>query len=169
MTAFTKSGRPKMQIPLQPFDYVLEALGLLSLVLMIGLSVYHYNDLPATIPTHFGADGQPDQTGSKTTLWILPVLSVIIFSLMTILSRFPHNFNYMVNITPENAERQYTMATRLIRFMKMLAILIFTFITWRTIQISGGAATGLGTGLLILPVLILGLTVYYVYQSFSKQ
>jgi hypothetical protein len=61
------------------------------------------------------------------------------------------------------------MATRLIRFMKMLAILIFTFITWRTIQISGGAATGLGTGLLILPVLILGLTVYYVYQSFSKQ
>lgn len=169
MTTFTKSGRPKLSIPLQPFDYALEALGLLSLILMIGLSAYHYSDLPDTIPTHFGANGQPDQTGSKTTLWFLPVLGVIIYGLMTLLGRFPYHFNYMVNITPENAERQYTMATRMVRFLKMLAIAIFTFITWRTIQIAGGGATGLGTGLLILPVLILGLSIYYIYQSVSKQ
>jgi uncharacterized membrane protein len=169
MTKQTKSGRPILKIPLQPIDYVLEALGFLSLILMVGLSVYHYNDLPASIPTHFGVDGQPDKTGSKTTIWFLPVLGLVIFGFMTFINRIPHHFNYMVNITPENAERQYTMASRLLRFMKMFIMIIFTFITWRTILIAGGAHEGLGSGSLFLPVLVISLTAYYIYQSVKKQ
>ncbi|MBN8680831.1 MAG: DUF1648 domain-containing protein [Chitinophagales bacterium] len=158
-----------MQIPLQPTDYAIEALGFLMLMLMIGLAGYYYPELPANIPTHYGPDGQPDKIGDKSTLWILPVLGAVIFGFMTLISRFPHYFNYMVNITPDNAERQYTMATRMIRFMKLLVMTVFTYIIWHTIQIAGGEIAGLGTGLLILPVLILGLTVYYIFQSLSKQ
>ncbi|HLP95431.1 MAG TPA: DUF1648 domain-containing protein [Saprospiraceae bacterium] len=169
MATQTKSGRPIMQVPLQPIDYAMEAMGLLSLILMIGLAAYHYPDLPANIPTHFGPDGQPDKTGDKTNFWILPVLGTVLFGFMTLISRFPHQFNYMVNITPENAERQYTMAIRMIRFMKLLVVTVFSYIVWHTIQIAGGETAGLGTGLLILPILILGLTVYYIFKSLSKQ
>jgi uncharacterized membrane protein len=169
MAKQTKSGRPILQIPLQPIDYVMEVLSIAGLLALVGLSVYFYNDLPDRIPTHFGPDGQPDRIGDKSSLWFLPALGLLLFGLMTFINRMPHHFNYMVNITPENAENQYTMATRLIRVLKLVVMSIFAFIVWQTIRIAGGASNGLGLGFLIVPVLTLGTTFYYIYKSVAKQ
>lgn len=169
MTNQTKSGRPILQVPLQPVDYVLEIFSALGLLMLVGLSAYFYNDLPDRIPTHFGPDGQPDRIGDKSTLWFLPVLGLVIFGFMTFMNRIPHHFNYMVNITPENAEKQYSMATRLIRVLKCMIMGIFAFIVWRTIQIAGGASSGLGLGFLLVAVLIPSITFYYIYKSVAKQ
>jgi hypothetical protein len=43
---------------------------------------------------------------------------------MTVLNRFPHIFNYTTTITEENALREYTRATRLVRYLKLTMVLI---------------------------------------------
>jgi uncharacterized membrane protein len=45
-----------------------------------------YASLPATVATHFGIDGKPDQTGDKSTLWFVVCLlgGVSIFSYLLI-------------------------------------------------------------------------------------
>lgn len=169
MTKQTKSGRPILRVPLQPIDYALEAIGLLSLLVLIGWSLYFYNDLPERIPTHFGPDGMPDRMGDKSTLWFLPILGVVLYGFMTYINRLPHYFNYMVNITPENAERQYSMATRMVRFIKVLVMLIFAYIVWQTIHIAHGGGNGLGAGFLLLPVITAGTAIYYIFRSVAKQ
>ena len=37
-----------------------------------------WNELPATIPTHFGVSGQPDAYGSKDQILLVPVINTII-------------------------------------------------------------------------------------------
>jgi hypothetical protein len=78
---------------------------------------------------------------------------------MTILNRFPHVFNYPKKITNQNAERQYTIATRLIRYLKFIVVLGFSIIALITSQAASDKITGLviwflliSTGLIYIPL-----------------
>jgi uncharacterized membrane protein len=170
MASLSKSERPKITIPLQSFDYALEILAALGLLSMLVLCVFHYGQLPEQIPTHFGPDGRADAFGSKSTLWILPGLGTLMFVVMTFINRRPDRFNYTVKITPENAERQYILATRLIRLMKTFVMLIFAFLVWRTIETTRSEAEGLGFWPLpILVIAILGTTFFYIFRSVAQK
>jgi hypothetical protein len=52
---------------------------------------------------------------------------------MTILNRYPYLFNYPIAINSENALRQYTNSTRMIRYLKLSVVTIFTLIVLFTI------------------------------------
>ena len=41
------------------------------------------NPLPARIPTHFNATGQPDGWGTPAMLWLIPRMGTVIYLLMT--------------------------------------------------------------------------------------
>ena len=114
-----------------------------TLLLLLGLAMLNYGQLPEQIPTHYNINGNPDGFGSKTSLWVLPLVGFVLYVIMTLINRRPENFNYLVKITPENAAVQYTMATRVIRFMKAFVMLLFAFLVWRTISIVNGEAEGL--------------------------
>ena len=170
MATISKSERPKLQIPLQPVDYILEVLAFLGLIFLFGSSAFYYSQLPEQIPTHFGPNGAPDGFGSKTTLWLLPVIGLLIYSFMTVINRRPEGFNYLVKITPENAERQYTMATRMLRRLKTFVVLLFAYLVWRTIGIANEEAHGLGWWL--LPVVLgatMGTTFFYIFRSTARK
>jgi len=143
MASLSKSERPKINIPLRPLDYALEALAAISLLLLLGLAFLNYGQLPEQIPTHYNISGNPDGFGSKTSFWVLPLVGLVLYVFMTLINRRPEGFNYLVKITPENAAVQYTMATRVIRFMKAFVMLLFAFLVWRTIGIVNGEAEGL--------------------------
>lgn len=143
MATLSKSERPKIIIPLQTLDYALEALAVISLLMLLGLAMFNYGQLPEQIPTHYNINGSPDGFGSKTTLWVLPIVGLLLYVLMTLINRRPEGFNYLVIITPENAAVQYRMATRVIRFMKAFVMLLFAFLVWRTVSIVNGEAEGL--------------------------
>ena len=143
MATFSKSQRPKIYIPLRPLDYALESLAAISLLLLLGLAFFSYGQLPEQIPTHYNINGNPDGLGSKTALWVLPMVGFGLYIIMTLINRRPEGFNYLVKITPENAAVQYSMATRVIRFMKAFVMLLFAFLVWRTISIVYGEAEGL--------------------------
>jgi uncharacterized membrane protein len=128
---------------------------------MWGLAFYVFLKLPATIPTHFNGSGEVDHYGDKKTVLILPIIATAAFFGLTQLNRFPHLFNYMTKITEENAEKQYCIATRMLRVLKLLILLVFTAILLFTYLTTIGATKGLGVwfvpltiGLFLIPAIL---------------
>jgi uncharacterized membrane protein len=151
------SQRPRLQIALTTPDRIIEFAGRLCLVALWGMTIFAYENLPETIPTHFGPGGAVDDYGSKMTLFFLPVIGTIVFIGLTVLNKYPHIFNYPADIRPENALSQYTNATRMIRFLKFS----ITFISLVTVfMIYNAVITGSGRlGSALVPILIVVLVI----------
>lgn len=140
--------RPKIKLPLSPFDKILEITGKCVIMLLWILSIVAFFKMPDTVPTHFNASGQADNFGNKGTIFILPVIATIIFMGLTALNRYPHVFNYMTTITEENALHQYTIATRMLRVLKLMIVILFTAIVLLTYLNAIHAIEGLSKGFL---------------------
>ena len=157
--------RPKLQIPLTTPDRIIEFTGRLCLVALWGMTLFAYDNLPETIPTHFGVGGAVDDYGSKMTLFFLPVIGTLVFIGLTVLNHYPHVFNYPTNITPSNALSQYTNATRMIRFMKFsitFISLIIVFMIYNAVITSSGRL-----GSAFVPILVVVLVIPLVYFTFK--
>ena len=162
--------RPKLKLTLSLLDNKLELTSKIFLVAMWALTLYTFLKLPTTIPTHFNASGQADDYGNKLTLLILPILATIIYFGLTQLNKYPHIFNYMTKITDDNAQKQYTIATRMLRFLKLSILLIFSLIILFTYLTSIGVTNGLGFWFLPLTFgLLLTPTIISICQSFKKK
>ena len=162
-------ARPKIKLNLSQLDHRLELAAKIFLVVLWGLTVYTFFKLPATIPVHFNASGQADSYGNKLTLLILPVLATIIYFGLTQLNKYPHIFNYMTKITEDNAQRQYGIATRMLRFLKLAILIIFSAIILFTYLTTTGIANGLGVWFLpVTFVLLLVPTIVSISQSLKK-
>lgn len=161
-----KEERPRIKIPLNTHDFAIEFLGLSFLIILIIIPLIYYNRLSERIPVHFNAAGTPDGFGSRSSLFILPATGLFMYLLLTVLAAFPHIFNFPVTITPENAEVQYRLATRLLRILKTVILILFSFISWMSVRTATGNATGLGK--MFLPVFIIltfGVIIIYLVQA----
>jgi uncharacterized membrane protein len=153
--------RPRIKLELRQSDKIFELLGWLSVLGIWTLTLYNYVDLPEIIPTHFNARGKADGFGSKSNILSLPIISTALFLGMTLLNRKPYLFNYPSVITEENALEQYTNATRMIRVLKLVIVLIFGIIVLKTIQNVKGNQDGLGAWFLPLTMAMIFIPVFY--------
>lgn len=145
--------RPKVKIELTIADKTFEIIGWLLIISVWGLTITNYANLPDTIPNHYNGAGQADGFGGKETILTLPLIATVLFVGLTVLNKFPHILNYPTSITQDNALRQYTNATRMIRYLKLIIVVIFEIIIFKTIQNANGEE---GLGICFLP-LTLGL------------
>jgi uncharacterized membrane protein len=162
--------RPKLKAKFTSTDKVIEIAGWLTLITIWLLALWSFFVLPKMIPVHYNAAGQVDSHGNKGTIFMLPIIATILFVGMTILNKYPHIFNYPTNITPDNAFRQYTYATRMIRYLKFAIMIVFTLIVFMTLQ--KAAAKSEGLGIWFLP-LILGIIylpmIYFIIKLFRTK
>lgn len=84
-------------------DQLLEYAGYLFWILLWGMVIWMYPLLPEEIPIHFNGIGEADGFGSKTTIFLTPIIATFLVVLLSVLERNPENFNYTVKITKENA------------------------------------------------------------------
>lgn len=162
------SERPKIKLELTRTDKTLEVLGWISILVIWVLTITNYTNLPDTIPIHYNGAGQADGFGEKDNILALPIISTILFIGLTVLNKFPHVFNYPTNITAENACQQYTNATRMMRVLKLVIVIIFGLIVLQTIRHVNGQTIGLGVWFLPLTVgLMLIPTIYFLIKSFK--
>lgn len=154
--------RPRIKIENTSLDRVVDLAGWLVLAGLWLMILLNYADLPDTIPTHFNAAGKVDDYGSKSTIFLLPVIATLLYGGMTRLNLFPHIFNYTKKITAENALAEYTNSTQMMRYVKLVIVFLFTIIVFKTIQTAGGKSEGLGIWFLPL-VLVLALALFLVY------
>ena len=162
--------RPKIKLELTTADKAFEIIGWVLVISVWGFTVKNYADLPDTIPTHYNIAGEADGFSGKATILTLPLLATALFIGLTFLNKFPHIFNYPTNITQHNALRQYTNATRMIRYLKLVIVVIFGLIAFKTIQNGNGEANGLGVWFLPLTLgLIFIPLIYFVIKSFKTK
>lgn len=158
--------RPIIKIELNAFDKTVEALCILMLISIWAVALNYYPNLPDTIPTHFNAAGVIDDYGSKITIFLLPGIYSILFILLSVLNFFPHIFNYTKEITPENALAQYSIATQMLRVLKLTIGVVFFIISYGTIQ--SALASGEFFGIWLLPLILtmlLAPVIYYVIKA----
>ncbi len=160
-TIIEMEGRPKIKIDLTFVDKASEIIGWLAVLAVWILTIVNYSNLPDSIPTHYNAAGKIDGFGSKSTIWLLPAVATVLFIIMTILNRFPHIFNYPTTITEKNALKQYTNATRLIRYLKFIIVVVLGLLVFKTIGNANGQLEGLGAwfsyvvlGAMLIPVFL---------------
>lgn len=156
------STRPIIHPVPSALDKALEWGGYTMFLVMWAITAYVYFNVPEIIPTHFNAAGFPDNQGSKVSLLAFPAVGTVLYLSITLLNRYPHLFNYTVTITPENAALHYAVATRMMRYIKLVILVVFSLIVLFTYFTSAGITHGLGGlflpfvfGLLCIPVIVL--------------
>jgi uncharacterized membrane protein len=162
--------RPSIRIKPDKLDKTVDVLNLIVLFFTVALPVFYFSDLPSLIPKHFNIKGIPDSYGSKYFIIILPFISVIFYIGCTVLKRYPHILNYPLEITNENAESQYHLAVKMIRFLLLILLSAFAYMTFATIQTAFDNSQGLGY--FFIPVfvfLILFAITYFIYLLARKR
>ncbi|SEA78978.1 DUF1648 domain-containing protein [Psychroflexus halocasei] len=163
-----KNNRPKLKVKMTNSDKGLEILGWILLAVIWVLTISKYSQLPETIPIHYNGLGEADGFGNKWNILTLPIVASILYVGMTILNKYPHVFNYPNNITEQNAMKKYKIATRLVRVLKLVVVIIFGLIVFRTLQNINGSADGLGIWFLPLTMALIFIPMAYFLIKMSN-
>ncbi len=140
---FTKTNQPRLKLPINEKEKFTALTGWLILTGMLVYTGVSFGTLPESIPTHFGPSGAPDDFGGKWTIWTMPLIAFLLTVMLTLLTRYPHTFNYLTIITEENAEYQYRLARMLMHWLTIFVNLLFFLIQHSTIQVAFGKSEGL--------------------------
>jgi uncharacterized membrane protein len=162
------NNRPKIALELTTLDKIFEISGWISVFAIWAFAINNYITLPDIIPIHYDGAGHASGFGGKGHILTLPLIATALFVVLTILNKFPQIFNYPVTITPDNAIRQYTYATRLIRYLKFIIVVIFGLIIFYTSRTVNGQTIGSGVWFLplILALIFIPL-IYFVLKSYK--
>ncbi|WP_158093276.1 DUF1648 domain-containing protein [Gottfriedia solisilvae] len=127
-------SRPRLNIQRTPLQ---NWINIISVFIMGGTAIYllvNYAKLLDQIPMHFNYLGEVDYWGPKESIFILLGVSILIYILNTRTQHIPHKFNYIVEITEENAEKQYQMAVRMMSIMNLEIMLLTSYISWVIVE-----------------------------------
>jgi len=136
-----------------------EACSIVALVAIVAGVWLAWPQLPERIPTHFLAAGAPDGYGPKAAIWFLPAISIFLYLLLTVVTRFPRSFNYPVKVTDENRPRLEPLALGLLGWVKAEVLFILAWITLGTIRVALGKAAGLGPAFLFVSLGVVAVTI----------
>lgn len=160
--------RPRLRLPWTKTEKWLEAVALLGLWGSILVCGYYWQVLPDQIPRHYNFAGDVDAYGDKSTLLLQIGVTVVLWLGLTILSRYPHIYNFIVKITEENAARQYQLARQLIIFVKAVVTFLFFGLTWHIVMTALGHSYPLWP-LVVFPLIFLfGGTLVYLLLSVRR-
>jgi len=130
------SNQPKIPITSGPIEKIIDILGSVIVLLLWIYTLIHYDTLPDQVVTHVNYKGEADHFGDKIHLFLLPGIATLTYISLYLLNRYPHLFNYLVKITPENAARQYRLGTQFMRFINLSMLMLFAGIQAHLIEMS---------------------------------
>ncbi|GAB1443385.1 hypothetical protein MASR2M39_22250 [Ignavibacteriales bacterium] len=130
---FNIKDRPRHIIPLSVVDRVVEGVTAIVLLAITVIFLFRYPSVDDKVVMHYDLTGNIDRMGDKSGVFFFFGILILIYVGMTFAQRFPHSFNYLTEITEENAKRQYTTAVKMIRWLKLMMVVLFSFIILKTI------------------------------------
>ncbi|HOK63632.1 MAG TPA: hypothetical protein PLE17_07050, partial [Soehngenia sp.] len=107
--------------------------------------------------------GNIDRWGSKNELIVLPIIAWIMFIGISVLERFPKVWNTGVKVTEENAYRVYSTLYDMIKTLKLMLVIIFSFLTINSIHMNNLPKIFLP----IILVLIFGNLIYHLIKLYK--
>ncbi|KRE73664.1 DUF1648 domain-containing protein [Paenibacillus sp. Soil750] len=158
--------RPVIHLARTKVEIILDVISLFVIISMIAYVAYMWQDMPERIPMHFNGKGEIDGWGNKMSLIALPLIGVIIYVGLTLLSKVPHVYNYPSQITPQNARGQYQNARLLINSLKTVIVILFGFIEWSVIQSGKEGNADLNWWVLgLILVMLFGTIIFFIIRS----
>ena len=118
-----------MKIKNSKIDWLIEAI---CLLLLGGITLYlilNWSSMPDKIPMHFNIAGEIDRWGRKTEIIFVPVMSWILYGLITLTEQFPKTWITGVQVTEENAPRVYRVLKSMVKTTKLFIVIAFFYIT----------------------------------------
>jgi uncharacterized membrane protein len=165
--AMVKPKPAKLEMPRTRLEIYCEVVAAIAVAFVFIYLSATWTTLPDKVPTHFSFAGTPDQWGSKYSLLLLLGVTFVLYAGLSILSRFPHIYNYPFAITEENRKRQYLLARQMITALKAELVCVFVFITWQTISVARGSVNDLtGWFIPVFLVVVFGTIVLYFIRAY---
>lgn len=127
----------QMKIPQTTSERIADVIGIIAILFMLIYTFMKYSGLPDTVPIHFGANGEADGFGSKSTFIIWPAISIGMFIFLTILERYPQAYNYPARLNEQNAEAFYRNARKILNYIKNIIAILFAYVTYEILNLNG--------------------------------
>lgn len=123
----------KEKLPFTKTQKILEVLSLIIMLVSIIYVITIWSSLPDTLASHYNALGQPDDWSSKSSILFMPILTVLLYALLTgVLFISPEMINSPIEVTADN--RFYVQKTTrdLLCTLKLVIICDFSYMTFCT-------------------------------------
>jgi hypothetical protein len=120
----------------------------MALATLVALPVVFWSRLPAQVPLHFGASGLPNGYGPREGVWILPLIGVFLFAVLTVVSHADLPLNLPWTLTEAQRQWAHPMAVRLTFLLRAEVLWTFAYIEWATAEVALGRVQGLGRAFL---------------------
>jgi uncharacterized membrane protein len=168
--AVTKPKRVKLEMPRTRMEIYCEVVAAAAVAFLFIYLSATWATLPDKIPTHFDFAGTPDHWGSKYSLLLLVGVTIVLYVGLSILTRFPHIYNYPFAITDENRRQQYSLARNMVTALKAELVCVFVFMTWQTVNVACGRAGDLtGWFMPAFLLIVFGTVIIYFVKAYRSR
>ncbi len=143
-------------------ETILEVTALLFIIGPAVWLIYSWSEIPERVPTHFNFGGNPDSWGNKSSLIILPLISLFLYVLLTLVGQLIRK-----QLRQFSGGQGQPPPLRLLKTVTMLAALkaeiawLFAYIAWASVTTARGEIDGIGAFALVVFLLLVAATVAY--------
>lgn len=122
-------NRMDKKIPFTMNQKIIEILTIGILLFLFGYLIINWSSIPEKVPSHFNALGVADAWSQKGTVIFVPIVCLVSYSLLTVVSFFPSIWNMPAKLTPENYLFMYQSTRSLICYLKLVLVSTFSYIS----------------------------------------
>lgn len=162
------SRQPKIKVKKDKLTSILTLLSFLFSILSWVIAIYYYPTLPEQIPSHLDIKGEVDDYGSKVLIFALPFIGLLTVILLNYISTIPHHYNYPIQITKENAKRQYNIASKMISQLAFSISIVFLSTNIEVIYIAIRQVPLLGVFNIIMTILAVFIPIFLYFWNVRK-
>ncbi len=141
---------------------------ILNILLLIGFWVYtivSFFQLPEVIPIHFDLNGNADGFGNRNMQWFEGGVVTLLFIILQYASKNP----YMKGLNIPNTMRENAPLTFLFcQVLCFLMMLLFTDLTYNTVEVALQRKNGTGYSSLYFLVLIFISMIGFIYYAYKN-
>ncbi len=109
-------------------EIILEVISISALLTFLIFTFFIWPSVPQRIPDHFGWSGMPNSWGSKGTFPTMLYVTLFIFILLSIFSRFPRTINFPIPINEDKSKSHLQLRFSLILWTKAELVLSIHFL-----------------------------------------
>lgn len=139
---------------------IVEVITVGILLFLIAYLAIKWTSIPDKIPSHYNSYGIADAWSGKASIIILPIVSIILYTSLTLLYFFSDIWNTPVEVTNKNYLFVYQNTRSMISYLKLVLIATFSYM-------SICAAQGKALGKLFLPlelIIVFGVVFWFIIK-----
>jgi Protein of unknown function (DUF1648). len=150
-----------MKLKITKLQVVIEIITFLFLIAMFVYLRQSWSGVPDRVPGHYDAAGQINRWGNKSELLTVPIISAILYILLTAVTFFPAIWNVPATVTEENRTIVYEYIRNMMCVMKLEMVLGFTYISYKSIKLQALSSYFF----FVFLVVIFGTMAYYLRKT----